>query len=185
VKSFKRLVDDNPAMMGQFKSLVTTEGAGTTDAAGNLTTKFSKWVEQTLPGLRESFKPDEVKMFQRIAADIDRNATAVKAGTSPGGSNTYQNASNALRLGMLDNPVLNRVANMVPVGKYASGPALEGLRGIARNRKAQQLAAVLSDSGEAANALQRLALPKSGRANALANAARAYAGRSVPVAGSQ
>lgn len=146
VASFRKLIDENPAMLGQFKRMLTTQGAGTADAAGNLTSKFSKWVNQNLPGLREAFKPDELKTLQNIAADIDRNAASMKAGTSLGGSNTYQNASNALDLGLLDSPMVTRAANMVPVLKNFMGPALESIRINGRNAKAGTLAGLLADT---------------------------------------
>lgn len=159
VQSFRRLVDDNPATLGQFRSMVTTEGAGTADAAGNLTTKFSKWVKQTLPGLRETFSPAEVKTLQGIAQDIDRAASAQKLGTSLGGSNTYQNSANALNLGMLDSAALSKAANMIPGVRLAAAPLLESARSSMRNAKAERLSGLLSDSELAAQALGLLGQP--------------------------
>ena len=156
VDSFKRLVVDNPAQMGQFRSLITTHGAATSDAAGNLTTKFSKWVDQTLPGLKGAFSPAEVQTLQRIAKDIDRAAAAQKVGTSTGGSNTYQNAANALDLGMLDNPLLDRAAQFIPGVRALSGAMLNGARGYARNAKAERLADFFVDPNASANALLQL-----------------------------
>lgn len=182
VQSFRRLVDDQPGLMGQFRSLITTHGAGTADAAGNLTTKFSKWVEQTLPGLRGAFSPDEVQTLQRIAADIDRAATAQKLGTSLGGSNTYQNAANALNLGLLDSPMLTKAAGMVPGVRMVAGPALEGARSAARNAKATRLADLLSDSQRAANALEAMPGRQQGRTNPLAAMALQGLLRAGPVA---
>lgn len=156
VRAFRRLVDDNPALMNQFRGMVTTEGAGTTDAAGKLTTKFSKWVDQTLPGLRETFDPQQVETLQRIAQDIDRAAAAQKLGTSLGGSNTYQNAANALNLGLLDNAGLTKAAAMVPGLRWATVPGLEALRTSGRNAKATRLADLLSDSQRAATGMEQL-----------------------------
>jgi hypothetical protein len=153
VKAFKRLVGQNPEIMGQFKSMVTTEGAATADATGNLTTKFSKWVDKTLPGLKETFSPEEVKTLQRVAADIDRAAAATKAGTSLGGSNTYQNAANALSLGVLDSATLNALAGRAPVIGRLGGMALDAVKGHARNAKAERLAELLADANTAANSL--------------------------------
>jgi hypothetical protein len=158
VASFRKLIGDNPQLLGQFKSMVTTQGASMSNDAGNLTTKFSKWVDQSLPGLRNAFTPAEVKQLQNIAADIDRNAVSMKAGTSLGGSNTHQNATNALNLGLLDSAAMTKAANMVPKLNYLTGPALEGLKGWARNSKAAKLAELLSDSTTAADALERLTL---------------------------
>jgi hypothetical protein len=152
VKSLKRLIGDQPRLLGQFRSMVTTEGAGTATQAGNLTGKFVKWVENTLPGLREAFDPAEVKTLQRIAADIKRAEMAATAGMSRG-SNTYQNAQNALNLGLLDNPLLNAAANRVPIVNNVSGPALLWMRDTAREAKGRRMAGLLSDSGAAADAL--------------------------------
>lgn len=162
VQSFRRMIDDQPGLLGQFRSLITTHGAATADAGGNLTTKFSKWVDQTLPGLREAFPESDVQSLQRIAQDLDRSASANKLGTSLGGSNTYQNAANALSLGVLDSPVLGKAAGLIPGVRSLTEPALEGIRGFARNAKANRLANILSDSGNASEAInQYLNAPQS------------------------
>lgn len=188
VQAFQRLVDNNPAMLGQFKSMVTTEGAGTADAAGNLTAKFSKWFEQHTPGLRAAFSPDEFGALQRIAQDIDRNAAATSAGKTMAGSDTFQKANNALSLGLLDSPALTRAASMVPGVRYAAAPALEGARSLMRNRKAAGLAGLLADSGTAATALeelQRRAAALAGPRKAIDPALQSLFYRSAPIAGSQ
>lgn len=184
VESFKRLVGDNPQLLGQFRSMVTTSGAATADAAGNLTTKFSKWVDQSLPGLKSAFKPEDVTALQRIAQDIDRAAAAQKLGTSLGGSNTYQNAQNALSLGLLDSPMLSRAASMVPGVRLVADPALAGIRDSARKARANQLAALLADPDETARALEMLATNRaaSGRANPLIDALGVSGLRAAPVA---
>lgn len=188
VQAFRKLVDDNPDMLGRFKSLITTQGAGTADASGNLTTKFSKWVDQSLPGMREAFSPSEVQTLQNVAADIDRNAAANKAGTSLGGSNTYQNASNALNLGVLDSPIVSKAASMIPGLKYIAGPALEGLKGTARNAKANQLAGLLSNSQDAAKALETYGSGTGIDSSQVANLKRLLsltAAKTLPVAASR
>lgn len=189
VQNFRKLIDDNPDLLGRFKSLVTTQGAGTSDAAGNLGANFSKWVDQSLPGLRETFTPAETQQLQNIAADIDRNSAANKAGTSLGGSNSYQNASNALNLGFLDNPIVNKAANMIPGAKYVTGPALSGITNSLRNTKAKQLAGLLSDSGAAANALEKYggsqSTPDTEQVATLKKLLSQAAAKSLPVAASQ
>jgi hypothetical protein len=165
VKAFRRLVDDNPQLLGQFRSMVTTEGASTQTAAGNLTSKFAKWVDNSLPGLKEAFEPEQVKMLRRIAADVKRAESAGAAGMSRG-SNTYQNAQNALSLGLLDNPLMNAAANRIPVVNSVSGPAFTWMRDTAREAKARRLAALLGDSSAAAAALR--SANSAGTRNALA-----------------
>ena len=152
VKSLKRLIGDKPELLGQFRSMVTTEGAGTATATGNLSSKFVKWVENTLPGLKAGFEPDQVKALQRIAQDIKRAEAAAGAGMARG-SNTYQNAQNALNLGLLDNPILNAAANRIPLVNNVSGPALGWMRDTAREAKGRRLAGLLSDAGLTADAL--------------------------------
>ena len=117
VRDFKRLIDGNQKLLGQFRSMVTTEGASTQTAGGSLTSKFVRWVDNSLPKLRESFSDAEVKTLRRIAADIKRAEVAASAGMSRG-SNTFQNAQQALNLGLLDSPLVGVAAEIGgPPGK--------------------------------------------------------------------
>lgn len=168
VESFRRLIGDNPRLLGQFRSMVTTEGASTATAGGNLSSKFVKWVESTLPGLKKTFEPEEVKTLQRIAQDIKRAESAAAAGMARG-SNTFQNASNALSLGLLDSPLVNMAANRIPLVGQFTGPILEGMRNTARQTKAQQMAGLLSNAGVAADSLGGLLSPP-GRVSGLLDA---------------
>jgi hypothetical protein len=167
VRAFKTLVGKHGDLLGDFKSMVTTEGASTGDAAGNLTIKFARWVDKKLPGLKEAFTDAEVKTLQTIAADIERHAAAVKAGTSLGGSNTYQNAANALSLGVIDSPGLSLAAGRIP---YVGRPALDFVRGKLGASKAERLAQLLAERDTAVNALTQLDRPALGgqRINGLA-----------------
>lgn len=152
IKQFRAVMDDHPQLLGQFRSMVTTEGAGTATASGDLSAKFVRWVENALPGLKASFEPDQVKTLQRIAADIKRATAGASAGMSRG-SNTYQNAANALSLGLLDSPMLNAAANRVPIANALTGPGLQWLRETSRERLAREMAGLLSDPAGAADAL--------------------------------
>lgn len=162
VKSLKRLIGDNPTVLGQFRSMVTTEGASTQTQAGNLTGKFVKWVDGTLPGLKEAFEPEQVRALQRLAADIKRAEVAAGAGMSRG-SNTYQNAQNALNLGLLDSPVLSGAVGRIPLVGTAANVGLGSFADSVRKGRAKQLAELLADSQAAGNALSRYSMP----ANAL------------------
>jgi hypothetical protein len=167
VKSFRRLIDDNPQLLGQFRSMVTTEGASTQTAAGNLTSKFAKWVDSSLPGLKEAFEPDQVKLLRRIALDVKRAEAAAAVGMSRG-SNTYQNAQNALNLGLLDNPLVNAAINKTPVVSLGAG-AFHWAKDTAREVKARRLAELLGSSEAAAAALKAANTPA--KKNALAELA--------------
>jgi len=148
VDSFRRLIDDNPDLLGRFRSMVTTQGAGATDAAGRLGAKFPRWVESMAPGLRRTFTPEEFGLIQRIAQDIQRAESAAAAGMARG-SPTFQNAANALDIGLLKSPMLNRAASLVPLGQ----DGLQWLQNAARDSKARRLAGVVADSQAAADAL--------------------------------
>jgi hypothetical protein len=152
VQAFKKLVGDHEDLLGDFKSMVTTEGAQTGDQAGNLTIKFARWVDKRLPALKEAFSPEEVDKLQKIAADIERHASSVNAGATLRGSDTVQKAANALSLGVLDNPGLRAAAGHVPFGKMA----VDFVRGAAKDSKAERLAELLADAPTAANALAQI-----------------------------
>jgi hypothetical protein len=179
VKSLRKLIDDNPRLLGQFREMVATEGASTATNAGNITGKFAKWVDSRLPGLKEAFTPDQVRTLQNIAQDIKRAEAAAAAGMSRG-SNTYQNAQNALNLGLIDNPMVSAAAGRIP---YLGG-AVDWMRNAAKEGKARRLAGVLSDSELAANALMQQA-PRTQMSNALMNPElQRLILRGAPIAGS-
>lgn len=178
VKSFRRLIDDNPQLLGQFRSMITTEGASTQSMGGNLGAKFAKWVENSLPGMKQAFDPAEVQTLRRIAADIKRSEIASAAGMAKG-SNTYQNAQNALALGMLDSPLFQSLAVRAPMP--LSVP-VQFMRDTARKAKGERMANLLSDSGAAANALQTLGAPPNALQQMLRKAEiEQYLLRSAPV----
>lgn len=178
VKSFRRLIDDNPQLLGQFRSMITTEGASTQSIGGNLGAKFAKWVENSLPGMKAAFDPAEVQTLKRIAADIKRSEIASAAGMAKG-SNTYQNAQNALSLGMLDSPLFQSLAVRAPMP--LSVP-VQFMRDTARKAKGERMANLLSDSGAAANALQTLGAPPNALQQMLRKAeVEQYLLRSAPV----
>ena len=152
VKSFRRLIDDQPELLGNFRSMVTTEGAKTATNGGNLTGTFARWVSNQLPGLRQAFSADQVAMLERIAQDIKRSEVAAASGIGKG-SPTYQNAQHALSAGMLDNPIVGFLANQVPILNKFSGPILGSLKDAAKRQQAAQLAGLLADPTMAAEAL--------------------------------
>jgi hypothetical protein len=174
VKSLRRLIDDDPKLLGQFRELVTTEGASTQTAGGNLSSKFVKWVEQRLPGLQQAFEPDQVRTLRRLAADIKRGDVANAAGAARG-SPTYMNAANATRLGLLDSNVVDVLANRLPLG----GLGLSALRGFGQQRVTEDLAQLLVNPQAASSALLRLQQPRA--VNALEALIEQSAYRGAPV----
>jgi hypothetical protein len=173
VESFRRLVGDDPSMMNQFRSMVTTEGADTIGAGGTkMGDKFARWVSTHRPGLDVAFSPADVQMLDRIGQDINRQSAATAAGHGPmQRSDTYANAQNALSLGLLDNPILEKLAGHLPmgVGKVlgpAVGWAQSGIATYARNAKANRLAELLTDTPAAADAIEA-AIARQASPNAL------------------
>lgn len=157
VKSLRRLIEDEPKLLGQFRELITTEGASTQTAGGNLSNKFVKWVDQRLPGLQQAFEPDQVRTLRRLAADIKRGDVANAAGAARG-SPTYMNAANATKLGLLDSNVIDVLANRLPFG----GLGLSALRGYGQGRVSEDLAALLVNPQAAADALTKMQQSQSG-----------------------
>lgn len=155
VQSLKKLIGDNPEVMGRFRSMVTTEGAAKAASGDVLGQRFVQWSREMLPGLKEAFSPAQVRMIQRIADDIERASSAAKLGLGVG-SNTYQNASNALGLGLLDGRVVDVLANRIPLVGQFTGPALDALRLTAKDAKGRRLAGLLSDAEAAAEALSAI-----------------------------
>lgn len=155
IKQFKQVMDDKPELLKQFRTMVTTDAARTATNAGNLTGQFVRWVDNMLPALKESFDANEVRLLQRLAADIKRAEVAVAAGGARG-SPTYQNAANAMSLGLLDSPITNVLANRIPFVGSFTGPFLETLRASGKNAKAEQLAGLLADPNAAADALMSI-----------------------------
>ena len=188
VQAFRRLVADNPEMLGQFRSMVTTEGMGTKTAAGLLSSKYSKWVSQNLPGLREAFPAKDVQAMQRIAQDFDRHASSVAAGGPLAGSDTHQKVTNALSLGLLDSAGLRQALAGVPMTRGMGGVALDWVRGKVGSNQANALAGLMADAPTAANALasiERAANLKPSEVNQLARILGQASTRSLPVAASQ
>ena len=116
-------------------------------------------MDNALPGLKATFSDAQVTALRNIAADIKRAEIAAAAGAARG-SPTYQNASNALSLGLLDSPLVNVAANRIPLVNQVSGPLLNMMRESGRNAKARGLAGLLADPNRAASAMGGLLDPR-------------------------
>jgi hypothetical protein len=153
VASLRRLIADEPELLGQFRSMVTTEGAAKAAQGDVLGQRFVDWTRTMLPGLRAGFDPRDVKALQAIAADIERPGNAARLGMGPG-SNTYQNVSNALDAGLLDSAPVRMLARGIPfIGGYTD-PLRALLAESTVKGKGQRLAGLLSSAEEAATVLE-------------------------------
>ena len=87
---------------------------------------------------------------------------------------------------MLDSPILSRAAGYIPGIRGLAVPMLEGVKGYARNAKANTLANLLADSGTAANSLEQLVNSmKKKEANSLRDLIEQASYRTLPVAASR
>jgi hypothetical protein len=157
VESFKKLIGDNPALLGQFRSMVTTDAAAKAigdkvGPEGELGQRFVDWTQSMLPGLERAFDPKEVQTLQNIAADVKRAAKAAKLGRD-GGSDTYQKAANALDAGLWDMPLTKVLMDRIPGVNLGTAPIRASLAESASKAKARRLADLLVDPQAAAAAL--------------------------------
>lgn len=144
-KAFKRLVGDNEPLIASLKNYAITDLAGQTDKFGRLNNlKFNNWMDGRSGALRETFVPDELSLLGQVGKEVKAADLGATTGIARG-SNTMQNAANALQLGVLDNKLVTGLAHRVPVVGRLAGPLLDGLRETARRGKASQLDELLAD----------------------------------------
>jgi hypothetical protein len=152
VDSFRKLIGDNPALLGQFRSMVTTDAADKATQGDILGQKFVDWTENMLPGLKRAFDSHEVQTLQNIAADVKRAGAAAKLGRD-GGSDTYQKAANALDNGFWDTAAVKMLMDHIPGVSLVGAPIRASLAESAGKAKARRLADLLVDPRAAAAAL--------------------------------
>jgi hypothetical protein len=153
VRSMRRLIADDPQLLGQFRSLITTEGAEKAAKGGELGQRFVRWTRDMLPGLREAFSPDDVLALQAIADDVERATTAAGRGMGIG-SNTYQNTAHALDAGLIDSAPVRAITQRLPLLRTAAEPLRSSMAESAVKLKGQRLAGLLADAERAASALE-------------------------------
>jgi hypothetical protein len=145
VQAFRRLVNNDPGLVGALKSYAITDLAGQGNRFGTLSdSQFNNWLNGRSGAVNGLFSDSERAVINKIAADLKAADIAENMGRATG-SNTVQNAQNALQLGMLDSPVLDFFAKKIPVLNSFTGPALTTLRETARKSKAQALGGLLSN----------------------------------------
>lgn len=145
VQAFRRLVNNDPGLIGALKSYAITDLAGQGNRFGTLSdSQFNNWLNGRSGAVNGLFSDQERAVINKIATDLKAADIAENLGRATG-SNTVQNAQNALQLGLLDSPVLDFFAKKIPVLNSFTGPALTTLRETARKSKAQALGGLLSN----------------------------------------
>lgn len=143
--SFNRLIGGNTGLADDMKRYITTSAAQNTDALGNLTNaKFNNWARSHSGGIGGLLGESDQAVIREIGSVLDATDKAARLGMATG-SNTMQNINSALSAGLLENPLVNFMANRLPVLKSVAGPALEGLKETGRKKNAEKLGGLLAD----------------------------------------
>jgi hypothetical protein len=169
--------DRDAAALGEMKRAISgrvdeAAGQGLLKPGENFPAdSYARWTEANAAHAARKGKYDNNPLGGMFRTGKDGEPVlqgeALEKGTSLGGSNTYQNAANALSLGVIDSPGLSLAAGRIP---YVGRPALDFVRGKLGASKAERLAQLLAERDTAVNALTQLDRPALGgqRINGLA-----------------
>lgn len=161
VQAFKRLVGDKPELFNEMKRYAVTEGASTSNAQGDLTSKYVEWLKSRSGANRELFNKQELATLKEVGKAVERQLKAENLGRVSG-SDTAQKIAALNNLGALDSRVVDMLANRIPVVGSFTGPMLSGLRQTAAAKRNQTIGGLLANPGELAAALRAGAAPAGG-----------------------
>jgi hypothetical protein len=153
VQAFKRMIGDRQDLANELKSFAMTEGASTSNTAGDLTSKYLKWLESRSGGLRELLTPQEMATVREVGKAVERQINAEQLGRVSG-SDTAQKLASLNSLGALDNRVVDVLANRIPLVGQFTGPALTGLRNNAAQTRNDALSKLLANPSALSDALK-------------------------------
>lgn len=140
-QAFRRLVADDPRLMGDLQRYAITDAAGQVDRFGNLTNaKFNRWLDARSGATGEIFSEQQRAILKAIAEDLRRADMAENLGRSTG-SDTAQKAANMIRLGLVDHPAAGWAASYIPGGQAVLGM----LRRPFANARAEKIGGLLAD----------------------------------------
>lgn len=152
LKAFKKLVGNSKPLIGDLKSFATTQAANTTDAKGNLTSKYIDWLNSRSGANRELFEPIELKRLNEVGKAVQRQIDAENLGRVTG-SDTAQKLVSLQSNGLLDSGVVDFLANRVPIVNSVSAPVLSALRNNAAQQRNQLISGLLADPDQLIGAL--------------------------------
>lgn len=153
VKAFKTLIGNRSDLADELKRFAVTEAAGTGNVAGDLTSKYMKWLQSRSGATRELFTPQEMATLKEVGKSVERGISAENLGRVSG-SDTAQKLEALNNLGLLDSKVVNVLATRIPgVGAF-TGPALNSLRETAGRTRNNALSKMLANPDELAKALR-------------------------------
>lgn len=179
IGAFNRLTGGDAGMSDALKRYATTSAAQNADALGNLTnSKFGNWYQGHSGAIGGLFGESDKAALSEVAKYLKTADVADRLGMAKG-SNTMQNINAALSSGLLESPVASFLANKLPVLKSVAGPALEGLKNTAKQKKAAKLGGLLADPETLNNAIEELLALKSGSLLGMNPRAQGLLGQSV------
>jgi hypothetical protein len=144
-RSFNKLIAGDVDTAAALKNYAVTDAANQTNRFGELSnSKFSNWIDGRSGAIRETFNPSDRAMMETIRRELYASDAAESLGKASG-SNTVQNAQNALKNGLLESPVVDLLANKTPFLNQVTGPMLRALRESASKTKAAELGGLLAD----------------------------------------
>ena len=184
VKSLKRLVGDQPALMDDMKRYAVTEGAGTSNVAGDLTSKYSKWLQSRSGANTELFTAQENATLKEVGKSVERSLNAESLGRVSG-SDTAQKLEALNRLGLLDSKMVNMLATRIPgIGSF-TGPMLNSLKETAGQTRDNALAKLLANPDELIEALKKQPKAQTYRLDNLLEKSGRIGAKFAPVIGAQ
>jgi hypothetical protein len=154
--SFKRLLgnsDNAPALTRDLQSYATTQAADTTNAAGNLTSKYGDWLRSRSGANRELFGPEQNAALKAIDDAVTTGANAENLGRISG-PDTAQKLASLQSNGLLDNRVVDVLANRLWGIGSLTGPMLQSLRNTAGKKQSDIFARLLANPQELEAALK-------------------------------
>ena len=154
VKAFKRLIGNRADLADELKRYAVTEAASTSNASGDLTSKYIKWMESRSGAARELFTDGEMATLREVGKAVEKSLGAENLGRVTG-SDTAQKLAALNNMGLLDNKAVNILATRIPFVGQFTGPMLSGLRETAIQKQNKQLAGLLADPDALAAALRK------------------------------
>ena len=154
VEAFKTLIGNSPDLARELKRYAVTEAASTGNVAGDLTSKYGKWLDSRSGARRGLFNAQENATLEEVGKAVSRSLSAESLGRVSG-SDTAQKLAALNNMGLLDNKAVSLLANRVPIVGQFTGPMLSGLRDTAIQSQNKQLAGLLADPEALAAALRK------------------------------
>lgn len=179
VQAFKKLIGNRSDLADELKRYAVTEGASTSNVAGDLTSKYLKWMESRSGASRELFTAQELATLKDVGKAVQRGIDAENLGRVSG-SDTAQKLEALNSLGLLDSKTINVLATRIPgIGAF-TGPALNSLRETAGRTRNNALSKLLANPDDLAQALKP-GTPQSNKLLEFMNKSGAIGSKVVPV----